>query len=83
MADWINLLLPMALSVMASLAGTLIGIIVTTKLITYRLSALEDHVKAHNNHDNRLYDCERSDAVMAEKIKVINNRLKDLEGEKL
>lgn len=49
-------------------------------LVEYRLKQLEAKVQAHNNLIERMYAAEEKQAVIEEKIKVVNNRLKDLEA---
>lgn len=66
-----------------SLAGTLAGSYFAqrkaTALITYRLEQLEQKVSKHNNLVERTYRLEEKAAIHEEKIKVANNRIKDLE----
>lgn len=57
-----------------SLVGTCIGTLGGIKLISYRLEQLEKKVDKHNNFAERM-------PVVEEKIRVINNRLKDIESE--
>ena len=60
--------------------GSLCGIIVSSKLTTYRIEQLEKKVQAHNNLIERTYHLEEADSVHTEQIKVINHRLSDLES---
>jgi len=53
-----------------------------TALIAYRLEQLEKKVDLHNSVIERTYKLEESVAVMDEKMKVANNRLKNLESER-
>ena len=48
-------------------------------LITYKLEQLEKKVDLHNNAVERLYEVERRLGIDEEKIRVANNRIKDLE----
>ena len=48
-------------------------------LIAYRLEQLENKVDLHNNAVERLYEVERRLGIDEEKIRVANNRIKDLE----
>ena len=61
-----------------SLAGTLIGslggIVVSSKMTTYRIEQLEKKVDKHNNFAEKI-------PIINEQIKVINHRLEDLERE--
>lgn len=67
------------LSLIGTLAGTLGGIVVSNKLVNYRLQQLEEKVQAHNNLIDRTYKLEADAEVVHEQIRVVNHRLKDLE----
>ena len=60
--------------------GSLLGVVASARLTQYRLEQLEKKVQAHNSLIDRTYRLEEQDAVHTEQIKVINHRLKDLEG---
>ena len=62
------------LSLIGTLGGSLGGILVSSKLTTYRLQQLENKVAEHNNFARRM-------PVVEEQIKVINHRIEDLEQE--
>lgn len=62
------------ISLIGTLAGSLGGILVSSKLTAYRLEQLEKRVAEHNNFAKRM-------PVVEEQIKVINHRLQDLETE--
>ncbi|MDO5388151.1 MAG: hypothetical protein Q4F63_02865 [Clostridia bacterium] len=62
-----------------SAVGAAGGILLNTKLITYRIEQLEKKVDKHNNVIERLYDAEARLDVMEEKLSVANHRIKDLE----
>ena len=63
--------------------GSLIGVIVSSKLTTYRLEQLEKKVDKHNCVIDRTYKLEARCDLQDAQIKVANNRIKDLEeGEK-
>ncbi len=51
-----------------------------TNLTIYRIDQLEKKVEKHNGVIERVYLLERADAVEKEALKVINHRIKDLEG---
>ena len=59
--------------------GSLVGIIVNTKLITYRIEQLEKKVEKHNNLIDRTYSLEERVSLNEEKIKVGNHRIEDIE----
>ena len=63
-----------------SLMGSLLGILVSSKLTQYRLEQLEKKVDKHNNVVERMYALEERVALNEEKIKVENHRIEDLEG---
>ena len=62
-----------------SALGSVIGILASTKLTTYRIEQLEKKVEKHNNLVERVYHLEDDEKLVDEKIKVINHRLEDLE----
>jgi hypothetical protein len=61
--------------------GSLIGIIVSSRLTAYRLEQLEKKVDKHNCLIERTYKLEEKCALLDEKIKVSNHRIEDLERE--
>ena len=63
------------LSLIGTLAGSLGGILVSSKLVNYRLQQLENRVAEHNHFARRL-------PVVEEQIKVLGHRVRDLEAEK-
>lgn len=69
-------------SLCGSLIGTLGGIVVSSKLTTYRIEQLEKKVEQHNKVVDRTYELEKQAEVITEKIKVINHRIDDLESER-
>ena len=68
------------LSLIGTLAGSLLGIIAANKLVIYRIEQLEKKVEKHNNGLERVYALETSEAVIKEEIKVANHRIDDLES---
>ncbi|MEG0545977.1 MAG: hypothetical protein RR914_02130 [Oscillospiraceae bacterium] len=64
------------LSFLGTTIGTLSGIVVSSKLINYRLLQLEKKVDKHNNFAERI-------PVLEEKISVQNHRIDDLERKDL
>ena len=51
----------------------------TQAVVTYRLEELEKKVNKHNNLVERMFKVEEDIEVHAEKIKVANHRIEDLE----
>ena len=70
------------LSLVGTLAGSYFSNRAGQKLIAYRLEQLEDKVDKHNMVIERTYKLEEETAVLDEKIKVANNRIKNLEERK-
>lgn len=68
------------IAMLGSLAGTFGGIIVSSKLTSYRIEQLEKKVEKHNNLVERVYKLEQHEAVTDEKIAVANHRIEDLEN---
>ncbi len=65
--------------VIGSFLGTLAGILLNAKLMTYRIEQLEKKVDKHNSVVERVYNLEKHNAVLVEDLKVVNHRLSDLE----
>lgn len=59
--------------------GALVGIVVQSKLIKYRIEQLEKKVNEHNNLIHRVYQTEKQLQIHNEKITVINHRITDIE----
>lgn len=55
------------------------GILINSKLTTYRIEQLEKEVAKHNNLVERVYKLEQDNALQNEKIAVANHRIDDLE----
>ena len=66
-----------------SLLGTLAGAYFSNKksaaLISYRLEQLEKKVAKHNSLVERMYNLEKREDVIEEKMRVANHRIEDLE----
>ena len=62
------------ISLIGTLAGSLSGILVSSKMTSYRIEQLEKKVDKHNNFAEKI-------PIINEQIKVINHRLEDLERE--
>lgn len=67
------------LSLAGTLAGTFGGILVSNKLVNYRLQQLETKVDKHNSLVEWKYCAEGKFDVIDEQIKVANHRIDDLE----
>ena len=62
-----------------SAVGSIIGVIASARLTSYRLEQLEKRVQAHNNLIERTYKLEERTELQEEKIRVANRRIEDLE----
>ena len=60
--------------------GSVLGVLVSSRLTQYRLEQLEKKVDAHNNLIERTYKLEERTELQEEKIKVANHRIDDLEN---
>ncbi len=61
------------------LAGSLIGVVASARLTNYRIRQLEKKVNKHNNLIERIYKLEKMTEMNAERIKVVNRRIEELE----
>lgn len=50
------------------------------ELVNHRFNQQDEKLKEHNNFIKRLYQVEKEESVLEEKIDVANNRIKDLEN---
>lgn len=62
-----------------SAVGTLGGIVINSRMSSYRIEQLGKKVDKHNNLIERTYAIEQHNAVVDEEIKVANHRIDDLE----
>lgn len=72
-------LLAALLSVLGSALGAFAGIVINTRLTTYRIEQLEKKVDKHNSVVERTYNLEERLEVQQEQIRVANHRIADLE----
>lgn len=68
------------LSLLGTACGSIVGIMTSNKLTTYRIARLEEKVDKHNQVIDRVYKIEQRNAVIDEDIKVANHRISDLEN---
>lgn len=59
--------------------GSVLGILVSSKLTQYRLEQLEEKVEVHNKVIDRVYKLEERTELQEEKIKAANRRIEGLE----
>lgn len=73
MIDWTSIIVA-GITALGAGAGSLYGIRKTSSLTEYKIDRLTDEVRKHNDFATRI-------PVLAEKIKVVNRRLDDLEDD--
>lgn len=73
MIDWTSIIVA-GITALGAGAGSLYGIRKTASLTEYKIDRLTDEVRKHNDFATRI-------PVLAEKIKVVNHRLDDLEDD--
>ncbi len=66
------------LSLLGTLAGTFGGILVSNKLINYRLEQLEKKVDKHNSVIDRMYCAEKRLDVLGEQLKAADRRIDEI-----
>lgn len=78
-----NELLVAIVGLVGSLCGSVIGVVGSAKVLTYRVSQLEEKLKKQCENcavmDGRVDRLESRADVIEEKIKVANNRIENLE----
>lgn len=78
-----NELLVATVGLIGSLCGSVIGVVGSAKVLTYRVAQLEEKLKKQCKNcavmDGRVDRIEEKQAVMEEKIKVVNHRIENLE----
>lgn len=62
-----------------SALGSILGVLASAKLTSYRLKQLEKKVEVHNQVIDRVYKLEERTELQEEKIRVANHRIGDLE----
>mgnify|MGYP001111864218 FL=1 len=62
-----------------SAIGSILGVLTSARLTSYRLEQLEKRVQAHNNLIERMYQVEERTELQEEKIKAANRRIENLE----
>ena len=77
--EYITEIVVALLALGGTLAGSFFAHRRSTALIAYRIEQLEAKVAAHNNLVERTYRLEEQEAVLAERIRVANHRIDDLE----
>ena len=62
-----------------SALGSILGVLASAKLTSYRLEQLEKKVEVHNKVIDRVYKLEERTELQEEKIKAANRRIEGLE----
>lgn len=68
------------LSLVGTLGGSLFGILAANKLVNYRIQQLESKVEKHNRVIERVYNLEKHEELVDERIKNIDGQIEHLEG---
>lgn len=79
--EWSTIIVAL-LSLVGSLVGTYASNSKTKALVVYRIEQLEKKQEKHNKLIDRMYVAEEKLDLHAEKFKVVNHRIDDLEREK-
>lgn len=61
--------------------GSVLGILASNKLTTYRIEQLEKKVNLHNNLIERTFKLEKQESILEEKINAINEHINRIEDE--
>lgn len=56
------------LSFLGTVLGSLFGVVASNKLTTYRIEQLEKKVEKHNNLIERVYELEKQEALLKERV---------------
>ena len=62
-----------------SAIGSILGVLASARLTSYRLEQLEKRVQAHNNLLERMYQVEERTELQEEKIRAADRRIENLE----
>ncbi len=62
-----------------SAIGSILGVLASARLTSYRLEQLEKRVQAHNNLIERMYQVEERTELQEEKIRAADRRIENLE----
>lgn len=79
--NWTEILVAIIVGGM-SLLGTVISNSTSHSKTMYRIEQLEKKQDIHNGIIERMYQAEKAIDILDEKVKVVNNRIKDLEDDR-
>lgn len=71
------------LSLVGTALGSVVSILTSNKLTTYKIDELKKQVEKHNSVIDRTYKLEERATLAEEKIEVANHRISDLEASAL
>ena len=71
------------LSLVGTALGSVVSILTSNKLTTYKIDELKKQVEKHNSVIDRTYKLEERATLTEEQIKVANHRISDLEASAL
>ena len=74
-----NAIIVSLIGLAGSAIGSILGVLASARLTSYRLEQLEKRVQAHNNLIERMYQVEERTELQEEKIKAANRRIENLE----
>ena len=55
--------------------GSILGVIASARLTNYRLEQLEKKVNLHNNVIERVYELEKSEAILAQRVEDLHSEV--------
>ena len=55
--------------------GRILGVIASARLTNYRLEQLEKKVNLHNNVIERVYELEKSEAILAQRVEDLHSEV--------
>ena len=77
------------ISILVAIVGLVINLIAVgvyvgrldgfKELVEFRFKLQDEKLEKHNNFITRLYDVEKQEGILKEKVEVANKRIKDLE----
>ena len=79
--DWSSIIVG-GLAVLGTVLGSAMGIREANKLVTYRLTRLEEKVDRHNCVIERTYALEQGQALLEEKLRETEHRMDRIQKER-
>ena len=78
-ADFLDAIIVSLIGLAGSAIGSILGVLASARLTSYRLDQLEKRVQAHNNLIERMYQVEERTELQEEKIRAAVRRIENLE----